>query len=208
VNQLREVIDLKLQKFNKLMVIERCGSNKRNRALWLCKCDCGKEVIVESYRLRSGHTKSCGCQKSESTIKRNYSHGQSKTRLYRIWSLMNDRCKNPNTPCYERYGNRGIKVCEDWKKFLPFYEWSISNGYSSDLTIDRIDNSDGYNPNNCRWSNIITQNNNTRKNKYYKFNNESHTVAEWSRILNFNGYLFYNRIKTHSAQEVLKSLEY
>jgi hypothetical protein len=75
---------------------------------------------------------------------------------------MRDRCNNPNSKDYKRYGGRGISISEVWDDFENFQSWSIMNGYSDDLSIDRIDNDRGYGPDNCRWADIFTQNANRR----------------------------------------------
>ncbi|WP_080549836.1 hypothetical protein [Clostridium butyricum] len=96
---------------------------------------------------------------------------------------MKSRCKNSNYKNYHRYGGRGIKVCDEWdKNFKEFYNWSLNNGYSDNLTIDRIDVNGNYEPSNCRWATKITQANNRDNNRIIEFEGEAHTLTEWSRI--------------------------
>lgn len=81
-----------------------------------------------------------------------YTHGESKTRLYKAWKSMKNRCLSKNTPYFKWYGGRGIKVCDEWSNsYETFREWALLNGYDENLELDRIDVHGDYTPNNCRW---------------------------------------------------------
>ena len=95
---------------------------------------------------------------------------------------MKERCYNPNRNSYCWYGAKGICVCDEWDDFENFYDWSMNNGYSDELTIDRIDSNGNYCPENCRWSTDREQANNRSTNRIIEYNGESHTLEEWSRI--------------------------
>lgn len=155
--------DLTGKQFGRLTVIERIKHNN-TLGYWICKCECGNEKIVPTNRLTQGMTKSCGCLNHDLVIERSTVHGLRHTRLYRIWNGMKQRCHNENHPRFKDWGGRGIKVCDEWKQsFKTFYDWSIQNGYSDNLSIDRINNNGNYDPNNCRWSTVQEQNKNKRK---------------------------------------------
>lgn len=175
--------DLTGKKFGKLTVISRAEDyikpNGHKIIQWDCLCECGNETIVRGEYLKSGHTKSCGCDKS---ISHSITHGQTNTRLYKIWISMKERCYNPTRNNYYLYGGRGITICDEWLNFENFYHWSINNGYSNRLTIDRIDNNLGYSPSNCRWATDREQANNKRNNRIIEYNKERYTLEEWSRI--------------------------
>ena len=112
----------------------------------------------------------------------NYRHGLCGTRQYRIWALMKNRCTNPNSPEYHRYGGRGIGVCDEWlQNVKAFYDWAMANGYQDDLTIDRIDNDGNYCPDNCRWVDMRTQCNNRSTNTFITHDGQNLTIAEWAR---------------------------
>ena len=185
--------DLTGQRFGMLTVIERAGNNSSGSALWRCICDCGNETIVRTAALHNGHTTSCGCYGKY----KNLIHGQSHTRLYNIWKTMIQRCENPISKDYLKYGGSGINVCIEWHDFLVFQDWALNNGYSEELTIDRINNDLGYFPDNCRWVSMKEQQNNRRNNILYSMNGEAHTLAEWCDIYNISYCTVYNRIHYH-----------
>lgn len=179
-------IDLTGQRFGRLIVIKRDGVTDSKHTRWLCKCDCGNFSYVSKVNLKNGSTKSCGCLKKERFT--NYKHGKVTNKLYYIYNGMKSRCYNHNNKAYKYYGERGINICDEWldKKngFISFYNWAIQNGYKENLSIDRIDVNGNYEPDNCRWATNIMQANNKRTNVKISFNNETHTLREWSKILN------------------------
>lgn len=177
-------IDLTGRNFGRLVVIREAG-RKRKEVAWECLCKCGKTVVVNGYALRSGHTQSCGCYAVDRAKAENTKHGMFGTLIYRTYANMKNRCYNPNYYLFKHYGGKGVSVCETWlgdNGFDNFYQWSLLNGYREGLSIDRIDNSKNYCPENCRWVDMTTQQNNRTNNRVITVNGETHTMAEWSRI--------------------------
>jgi hypothetical protein len=181
------------KRFGSVVAIKRVENEhgtSTKQTKWLCVCDCGNEFITTGAALRSGNTKSCGCYRNTHLV----THGESKTRLYRIWRRIKTTCASSN---YTYYGARGITVCDEWThSFESFRDWSMANGYRDDLTIDRIDSNGNYEPSNCRWATMKEQSNNTRRNIVIEHKGEEHTLAQWSEILCINYITLYKRIIT------------
>lgn len=176
-----EKINLEGIRFSRLFVIKRVA-NRKNQRMWECICDCGNHVVKPTSDLTGGNTRSCGCLHKESAAlickKYRKTHGLSigedgkMPRIYRIWAKMKSRCNNKNESFYYRYGGRGITVCDEWHDFIVFYRWAITNGYSDELTIERINNDRGYCPDNCAWIPIKAQAANRHTNRIIEFNGE------------------------------------
>lgn len=188
--------DLTGMKFGRLTVIKplpgvRATPTSHLQTMWLCRCDCGKEVPVRTSSLCSGHAKSCGCYKREVASKQGKAtatHHGSHTRLWNIYRAMLTRCYNPHSDMYHAYGALGITVCDEWKgHFEAFREWAINNGYDENApfgkcTIDRIDVTKGYAPSNCRWVDFKEQQRNRRDTIYLTVNGIKKPLVEWSEI--------------------------
>lgn len=183
----RPINDLTGQKFGRLTVIKIHDYNQTTRKYrWECLCVCGNTVFVISSDLKRGHTKSCGCFSAENTKKRLTKHGGRQERLYKIWCGMKERCSNPKRHNYSDYGGRGIVVCDEWMKYEKFREWALCNEYKNNLSLDRIDVNGNYEPSNCRWATMKTQQNNRRNNTLINFNGQTKTLKQWSEEYKIN----------------------
>ena len=160
--------DMTGQRVGRLLVINRAANDPQQNAQWLCLCDCGKTKVVRGGALRQRKTLSCGCLHDEKASERMTAvatkHGYGNSQLCRVRAAMLDRCYNPSTKEFHRYGGRGIYVCDEWRYSpVPFYEWAEANGYRNGLQIDRIDNDGPYAPWNCRWVSALENAQNTSR---------------------------------------------
>jgi len=158
-----KIKDLGGMTFGLLVAVEMVGLDKHKKAKWRCVCECGSESVVTGADLLSGKTKSCKCRRNELNRNRPRTHGLSRHKLFPIWANMRQRCQDPNSGNYYRYGGRGISVCAQWdNSFLAFYDFCIENGWKEGLQIDRIDNNGDYAPDNFRWTDQKSQVRNRR----------------------------------------------
>lgn len=161
------------------MKIHRLTILNSNTARWLCHCECGTIKFIERKRVKSGHTKSCGCLQKEKAAKTKTTHGFSGTSVHQAWKAINQRCNNKKTACYGDYGGRGIRV--EWKNFANFLN-DMGLKPSKNHSIDRIDNNGNYSRGNCRWATRIEQNNNRRDNRRFDYKGEKFTLTELSKM--------------------------
>lgn len=173
--------DMTGQKCGRLIAIKRVENDKYGNAMWLCRCDCGNDVITKGQHLRSGKTKSCGCYHRDKVSKQSYRHGYSDTPLYKCWHSMKRRCLDKKAESYVNYGERGITICKEWMDPINFIEWALDSGYKKGLTLERVDVNGIYEPNNCTWATRATQNRNTRRNVKVKIGNNTYVLAELAR---------------------------
>lgn len=184
MKQKKPYINLVGERYGKLIVVSLIDdvASAKVPTRWLCKCDCGNEVVVRGYNLRSGGTKSCGCAQREIAAARCRTHGDAGSRLYIIWQHMKWRCEKETDLAFKYYGGRGVSICEDWRSYEKFKDWANSSGYQETLTLDRIDVNGNYEPDNCRWITLREQQRNKRNNVRAYFNGEAKTLSEWAEL--------------------------
>ena len=169
-------IDLTGKQFGKWKVIDY-SHYTRQTSFWNCLCECGTAKKVNSINLRHGKSKQCSSCRSKGNRTANL-------RLYTTQYNMKNRCNSKKDKSYKNYGGRKITVCKEWlEDYFNFKRWALENGYQSNLTLDRVGSDSGYNPNNCKWSTRIEQNNNKRNNTKLTFDGKTQTLAQWAREL-------------------------
>jgi hypothetical protein len=153
------------KKFGRLTVIGPSVAIKQKSKTVLCQCECGAQCVVIPYQLQSGHVRSCGCLKLEintAQARRLFiKHGKKWSLEYKAWEGIKQRCFNPNSSGWHKYGSRGITVCQDWLKFENFYK-DMGDKPSKKHSIERINNDKGYSKENCKWALPVEQARNKR----------------------------------------------
>jgi len=180
------IADLAGQEFNRLTVVRFLGRARskggHTRPYWLCKCECGKCVNVDTGSLKKGATKSCGCLNHEMNVEqlghRQTKHGMSKTNIYKAWKGMKERC-SPTGRETKNYSDRGITVCERWQSFENFREDMGERPFPG-AQLDRIDNDKGYSADNCRWVTCKENQRNRRTNVNLTYQGRTQTIAAWA----------------------------
>lgn len=190
--------DVTGQRFGRLTAINFVKSNSNHDSYWLFKCDCGTMKVIRLGHCKPGDIQSCGCKNREINKLRHINSesvvGRKRNRLWQTWRDMRARCRSNSR--HSDYAIRGIKVCEEWQKYLPFKKWALENGYDPTLTIDRINNDGNYEPSNCRWATHKQQNRNKRNNCNLTFNGKTMCIADWADYLGLSYSCLYGRIKS------------
>jgi hypothetical protein len=172
---------------------------------WLCRCDCGKEKMVNATSL-NGRSQSCGCLRDDVVRGLSpYPAGTTKTRVYRIWKNMKTRCFNVNRKEYKDYGGRGIAVCPRWRDSFDNFLADMGEPPTRQHSIDRINNDGDYEPSNCRWATAKEQARNKRSNRIFTLQGETLTLTEWCQRFKTSMPLVHQRIHRR-GWDVLRAL--
>ena len=167
-----QFIDISGNRYGHMIVLGLDHIDKFNKSYWKCRCDCGNEFVRSKSRIRISPINACGkCNYTKLEKRYTITHGDSPKeakyhRLYNIWCSMKKRCYYPRHTYYNRYGGRGITICDEWlgtNGYATFKEWALSHGYKSNLTIERKDVDGNYCPENCCWIPLSEQSKNTSK---------------------------------------------
>lgn len=158
----------------------------KGKYIWLVRCDCGVEKEMPGTELTKGRIRSCGCSKGRFLSENRGTHRMSKHPAYAVWRSMCDRCRLPTHQAYANYGGRGITVCPEWAESFENFWSDMAEGYSKGLSLDRIDNNEGYSKSNCRWVNMKVQGRNKRNNVQVNTPEGRMTLSEASEKYGIN----------------------
>jgi len=206
----KNVKNIKGEVFEKWIVVSYAGTIKSIKdgivtsavAHWNCLCECGNLRTISGGHLRNGASKSCGCYKPkavESGRKRRIKGKWIEDKIspeYAAWNSMKDRCLNKKNNAYLRYGGRGILICSRWLGKNGFQNFLCDMGRKPNifLTLERVNNNDGYSPNNCIWATRKEQSRNTRYNRIMEMDGRKMCVSEWAEEYNISVSLLFSRL--------------
>lgn len=192
-------------KFNRLTVISRAESIRIGDDLvirWNCLCECGNKTIAYGCKIRSGHTRSCGCQLG--IINKEKREKRTGTPEYAIWQAMIQRCKNKNNINYKSYGGRGIDVCDEWLSFDNFLSDMGRRPKTKErMTIERVNVNKNYEPGNCIWASYSVQNRNLRSNVVIEHNGQAKILQDWANEIGITGCSLQKRIKRWGIEKAI-----
>jgi hypothetical protein len=178
------------ERFGRIVIVSTTVTGKA-----VVRCDCGTEKTVSISNVLAGRTKSCGCLQREVTARRMLTHGMSRTREYHIWAKLIQRCEDPNHRAFKYYGGRGITVCERWRSAFENFNSDMGPRPSSRYSVERKDNSRGYEPSNCVWATAKEQARNTRRNVWLEHNGRRMLAIDWAAHLGITRQAIEQRIK-------------
>lgn len=195
--------DITGQRFGRLVAVSY--SHSVRQAMWLCRCDCGKEKVISGRSLRTGVTVSCGCYGHEKRKAATTTHGGTlggkTTGEYRCWLEMKSRCHNPKASHFEYYGGQGVEVCERWRESFEAFLADVGPMPTpKHNTIDRIRNEKGYEPGNVRWATRAEQMRNTRRNVNVTYDGRTMCLTDWATELGINFKTLRYRLKRWGVQ--------
>lgn len=189
------ILDLVGERYGRLTVMSKADTTSR-KTKWNCRCDCGGTALATSSDLRGGNTSSCGCLRRDVTRARSVTHGMTNSVEYHTWSKMKERCNNPNIESYQYYGANGIRVCSRWENSFENFYADMGPRPSDQHSIDRIDSSRDYSPDNCRWATTTEQSRNRSITLTVDFRGERVPFAELCERFNQPYILVYKRVFT------------
>jgi hypothetical protein len=199
-----KIINMAGLRFGRLTAVRRVGKNEHRQSVWLFLCDCGQEIERPGQWVRKGDTLSCGCLKKDKMT----THGEARSRLYRIWQGMVRRCYLPSASSYSKYGGRGIGVCAEWRgSYCAFRDWSAAHEYAPDLQIERIDVNGNYEPANCKWATRDEQNLNKRCSRFVQFNGQRVNYVVAAKALGLPRHRVWQRLARGFSDEAALAVD-
>lgn len=187
-------------RFAQLTVLSRAANDRFGRTQWNCRCDCGTECVIALFRMKSGHTKSCGCIRGRYRSR----HRAKGSPTHNSWCAMKQRCSDPRHAQFAYYGGRGITVCDRWRSSYEAFVADMGERPAG-MTIERNDNDGPYEPGNCRWAPDAEQARNRRSTIKVERNGVTKCVKDWCAELGLNVDRIYGRIRRgETPQEALR----